>query len=182
LGQDESRPLGPRDKNPGAFEFVRELSDDIVGEENMRQLRKTFRENRAGFTLMELLVVMVILVLLASVVTMVVIKRVEDAKHAKAVADIASIENALDQFYLHNGRYPATEEGLDALRVKPQTEDLPHWDGPYVKKAIPTDPWAREYVYLCPGEHNPDSYDLYSLGRDGREGGTGNDADITNWD
>ena len=143
----------------------------------MRELR-----SRRGFTLLELLVVMVILVMLAGVVTVMVVKRVEDAKHGKAVADVESVGNALDHFYLHNGRYPTTEEGLLALRVKPEGEDLPNWDGPYVKKAVPPDPWGRDYNYLCPGERNPDGYDLCTLGRDGREGGTGSDADVTNWD
>ena len=138
--------------------------------------------HRTGFTLLELLVVMVILVLLAGVVTVVVVKRVEEAKHSKAVADAQSIENALDQFYLHNGRYPTDDEGLEALRVKPQADDLRNWDGPYVKRSIPEDPWGRPYVYRSPGERNADSYDLYSLGRDGREGGSGSDADVTNWD
>src|SRR3989337_1716910 len=95
---------------------------------------------RAGFTLLELLVVMVILVMLASVVTVMVVRRVEEAKHAKAVADAESIGNALDQFYLHNGRYPTTEEGLNALRIKPSADDLRNWDGPYIKKAVPQDP------------------------------------------
>ena len=135
-----------------------------------------------GFTLLELLVVMVILVMLAGVVTVMVVRRVEEAKHAKAVADVESIGNALDQFYLHNGRYPSAEEGLNALRVKPAGEDYPNWDGPYIKKAVPNDPWGAAYVYKCPGEQNPDSYDLYSLGKDGGEGGTGSDADVTNWD
>ncbi|HUV04720.1 MAG TPA: type II secretion system major pseudopilin GspG [Armatimonadota bacterium] len=147
----------------------------------MKLLNAKMRENR-GFTLLELLVVMVILVMLAGVVTMVVVKRVEEAKHAKAVADIESLSNALDQFYLHNGRYPTTGEGLNALRVKPESEDLRNWNGPYVKKAVPPDPWDSAYVYVCPGDQNPDSYDLYTLGRDGREGGSGSDADITNWD
>lgn len=147
----------------------------------MRGLRETLRR-RHGFTLLELLVVMVILVMLASVVTVVVVKRVEEARHAKSVADIESLGNALDQFYLHTGRYPASEEGLHALRNKPQGADLPNWDGPYIKKAVPADAWGRDYVYVCPGERNPDSYDLYSLGSDGRQGGTGSDADITNWD
>lgn len=137
---------------------------------------------RSGFTLLELMVVMVILVLLASVVSMVVMKRVEEAKHAKAVTDIASISGALDQFCLHCGRYPTTEEGLQALKVKPQSADLPNWAGPYIKRAVPPDPWTRPYIYRSPGEHDPESYDLYSLGRDGKEGGEGPDADIVNWD
>ena len=138
--------------------------------------------SRRGFTLLELLVVMVIIVLLASVVSVVVVRHVEEARHAKALSDIESTGNALDQFYVHCSRYPTTEEGVDALRNKPTGDDLPNWNGPYVKKAIPLDPWGKEYTYECPGQHNPDSFDLYSLGRDGREGGTGSDADITNWD
>ena len=137
---------------------------------------------RRGFTLLELLVVMVILVLLASVGAVIVIRRVEEARHAKAVADIEGISNALDQFYLRCGRYPTTDEGLAALRTRPSGDDLHNWDGPYIKKAAPADPWNREYVYICPGEHNSDGYDLYSLGKDGREGGTGSDRDITSWD
>lgn len=147
----------------------------------MQSLHATLKSTR-GFTLLELVVVMVILVMLAGVVTLAVSKRVEDAKHAKAVTDIETLDNALEQFYLHNGRYPTTEEGLDALRTKPQTEDLPNWDGPYVKKPIPADPWGRDYYYICPGDHNSESFDLYSLGRDGKEGGTRSDADITNWE
>jgi len=137
---------------------------------------------KAGFTLMELMVVMLILVLLASVVTVVVMKRVEEAKHAKAVADVESLGSALDQFSLHCGRYPTSDEGLNSLRVKPQADDTVNWAGPYIKKAVPLDPWGRAYIYRCPGEHNPDSYDLYSLGRGGKEGGEGADAAITNWD
>lgn len=147
----------------------------------MRVFRAVLRESR-GFTLLELLVVMVILVMLAGVVSVVVVKRVEEAKHAKAITDIESLSNALDQFYLHNGRYPTSDEGLNALRVRPQSDDLRGWDGPYIKKAVPTDPWGREYVYVCPGDRNPDSYDLSSMGKDGRDGGDGSNADIANWD
>jgi general secretion pathway protein G len=111
-----------------------------------------------------------------------VVRRVEEAKHAKAVTDIEALGGALDQFYLHCGRYPTTEEGLSALRIRPDSDDLVKWDGPYIKKAVPADPWESEYVYECPGEKNLDSYDLYTLGRDGAEGGTGSDADVTNWD
>ena len=132
-----------------------------------------------GFTLLELMVVMFILVMLAGVVTVAVIKNVEEAKHAKAVADIASLHNAIDQYHLHNGSYPST---LDALRTKPEGEDLPNWNGPYIEKPVPNDPWGQPYVYVVPGDHNTDSYDLYSLGRDEKEGGSGIDADINNWE
>ncbi|MHB9132113.1 MAG: type II secretion system major pseudopilin GspG [Armatimonadota bacterium] len=146
----------------------------------MRAMHKWARNSR-GFTLLELLVVMVILVMLAGAVTVVVIKRVEEAKRARAVTDIESLGNALDQFSLHNHKYPATEEGLSALRVKPQGDEFPNWDGPYINKDVPQDPWGNEYRYQCPGDHNQD-YDLFTLGKDGREGGTGSDADITNWE
>lgn len=148
----------------------------------MNTIREKLLRDRSGFTLMELLVVMVILVLLASVVTLVVIKRVEEAKHAKAVADVESLTGGLDQFYLHCGRYPTAQEGLNALRAKPNSDDLTNWSGPYIKRAVPMDPWGKAYIYHCPGEHNAYSYDLYSLGRDGRDGGDGPDSDIVNWD
>ncbi|MHB0998427.1 MAG: type II secretion system major pseudopilin GspG [Armatimonadota bacterium] len=148
----------------------------------MINIQKKILQSRAGFTLLELLVVMVILVLLASVVSVVVVKRVEEAKHAKAVADIESLGNAVDQFYLHCGRHPVTDESLDALRTKPQSDELQNWSGPYITKPVPLDPWGRKYVYNCPGDHNTDSYDIYSLGRDGSEGGDGPDADISNWE
>ena len=141
--------------------------------------RCTMGNRRRGFTLLELLVVMFILVLLAGVVTLAVTKRVEEAKHAKAVADIEVLGSAIDQYHLQNGEYPTT---LDALRIKPSGEDLPNWNGPYIKKLVPDDPWGQPYVYHVPGEHNTDSYDLYTLGKDGNEGGTGSDADVTNWE
>lgn len=135
-------------------------------------------QKQRGFTLLELMVVAFILVLLAGTVVVLVIKRADDAKHAKAVADIEAISNALDQYRLQNGDYPAD---LDALVNKPAGEDLPNWDGPYIKKQVPNDPWNHPYAYVVPGEHNPKSYDLSTLGSDAKEGGTGNDADITNW-
>lgn len=134
---------------------------------------------RRGFTLLELLVVMFILVLLAGVVTVVVTKRMEEAKRAKAVADIATLKSAIDMYYLHNKSYPPT---LEALRTKPSGEDLPKWDGPYIEKPVPDDPWGKPYLYNPQGEHNKDSFDLYTLGRDEKEGGEKSDADVNNWD
>jgi general secretion pathway protein G len=132
-----------------------------------------------GFSLLELLVVMFILVLLAGTVTVVVTKRAEQAKLVRATADIENLGSAIDQYQLQNGVYP---NELEDLRTKPGGVDLPRWDGPYIKKPVPNDPWDRPYIYIVPGEKNADSYDLYSLGRDGAEGGTGSDADITNWE
>lgn len=134
---------------------------------------------RRGFTLLELMVVAVILVLLAGVVTVMVTKNIEDAKHAKAVTDISMLDNAIGQYELNNGSFPPS---LDALYEKPSGEDLPKWNGPYIKKRVVNDPWDRPYIYVVPGDVNPDSYDLSSLGRDGKEGGTGNDADIKSWE
>ena len=143
----------------------------------MNALRSTYQRRR-GFTLLELMVVMFILVLLASVVAVEVTKRVEDADHAKAVADIDSIGSAIDQYQLQNHAYPPN---LDALYTQPTGVDVPNWHGPYIKKPVSSDPWGQPYIYVTPGVHNPDSYDLSSLGKDKKEGGTGVDADITNW-
>lgn len=142
-------------------------------------IQRTTRKRQRGFTLLELLVVMFILVTLAGVVTLMVTKRVEEAKHAKAVADIATLGSAVDQYNLQNSQFPPT---LDALRTKPSGDDLPNWNGPYIQKPVPNDPWNRPYVYTVPGQRNTDSFDLYSLGRDGKEGGSGSDADVNNWD
>lgn len=136
-----------------------------------------------GLTLIELLAVMVILVLLAGVVTTTVVKRVEEARRAKAIADISSLESALEQFHVQVGSYPTTQQGLQALREKPTTSPVPEqWNGPYVQKVIPKDPWGGDYIYEYPGKHNEDGFDLYSLGRDGQEGGEDRDADVTNWE
>ena len=92
-------------------------------------------------------------------------------------AQIDALQKALDQYRIDIGRYPGTEAGLAALNSKPAAE--PKWAGPYLAKAVPKDPWGRDYVYRSPGEHG--DYDLLSLGRDGQAGGDGEDADITSW-
>ncbi|MCS7253901.1 MAG: type II secretion system major pseudopilin GspG [Armatimonadota bacterium] len=145
---------------------------------------KRIVRRRFGFTLIELMVVMVILVLLAGGVSVMVVGRIEEAKRARAKMDIQALEAALDMYYAHNGRYPATEQGLRALIAKPTTEPIPrNWQGPYLKHGrLPKDPWGNDYQYIFPGKHNPDSFDLYSFGRDGKEGGVGLDADIGNWE
>ncbi len=135
------------------------------------------RKGEAGFTLLELLVVVIILGLLASLVAPKFFGKLGMSRQKTAKAQIELLGSALDEFRLDNGRYPTTEEGLEALRTKPG--DLPNWAGPYLPKPVPKDPWGRPYVYKSPGEHGP--YDLYSLGRDGQPGGEGEDADITSW-
>lgn len=140
------------------------------------------RQKRRGFTLIELLVVLVILGLLAALIGPRILGRVGGAKQKIARSQIAMLEAALDQYRLDMGRYPSTEEGLRALIEPPQDEEQRRkWQGPYLKKAkIPKDPWGHDYQYRYPGEHG--EYDLWSYGADGQPGGTGENADITNWE
>ena len=133
-------------------------------------------KNKKGFTLIELMLVVIIIGVLVSMVAPRLAGRTEEARIAAGKADINSnISVALDLYELDNGKYPATEEGLQALLTKPGSSVK--WKGPYLKKE-PLDPWGREYVYRFPGEHNTD-YDLYSYGPDGVEGGG---DDVTNWE
>jgi general secretion pathway protein G len=141
------------------------------------------RIRRRAFTLIELLVVITILVVLASVVIPRVVGRSEDANQAKAIADVESLGVALDLYAADNGRYPSTEQGLAALREPPALPPEPRvWNGPYLKKHLPLDPWGRTYLYVSPGIQDPATYDLSSLGADGRVGGTGRDSDLRSWE
>jgi len=133
-------------------------------------------QNKKGFTLIELLVVMVIVGLLAALVAPRLFPKLGKGKQAAAKAQIELLGQALDQFRLDVGRYPTTQEGLNALVVNP---GVPNWDGSYLKKGVPADPWGRPYGYQSPGTHG--EYDLYSYGRDGAPGGEGEDADIVSW-
>ena len=134
-------------------------------------------KNNKGFTLIELLVVMIIIGLLASLVAPKLFNKLESSKRKTAKAQIQMIETALDAFRLDVGRYPTTQEGLKVLWKNPG--NIKNWDGPYLPKPVKEDPWGNPYVYKSPGEHGP--YDLYSLGADGKPGGTGDNADITSW-
>jgi len=127
-----------------------------------------------GFTLLELLVVIVIIGLLAGYVAPRYFSQVGRSEVQVARAQIESLEKALDQFRLDTRHYPTAEQGLDALTAKPANET--NWSGPYLKKAVPNDPWGRPYVYRVPGSKG--DFDLYSLGKDGKPGGSGEDADI----
>lgn len=139
-------------------------------------------QSEQGLTLIEIIVVVAILGLLATTVAPSVFQHVGTAKRTAARSQIELLGAALDAYRLDNDLYPTTEQGLEALRVLPTTEPEPRsWRGPYLKRDVPADPWDRPYVYLYPGEVNPMSYDLLSLGRDGLPGGDGDDADILSW-
>ena len=141
------------------------------------------KSRRSGFTLIEILVVITVIAILASLVTPMVFRNVGDAKVSAARAQVEIFGLALDAYRLDNDYYPSTSQGLQALRQVPAGEPAArNWRGPYLKKDVPLDPYGRPYVYRSPGERNPDSYDLLSLGRDGETGGTGEDADVTSWE
>ncbi len=130
-----------------------------------------------GFTLLELLVVMVIIGLLAGYVGPKYFAQVGKSQIKAARAQIDALEKSLDQYRLDTGHYPVTEQGLAALIARPANE--PKWDGPYLAKSVPVDPWGNAYVYRIPGEHG--EFDLMSLGKDGQPGGSDEAADIVNW-
>jgi general secretion pathway protein G len=140
----------------------------------------SFRQPRrrvGGFTLFELLVVMLIIGLLASYVGPRYFSQVGKSEVKAARAQMDAFEKSLEQYRLDTGHFPTTEQGLAALFARPNNE--PKWQGPYLKKAPPPDPWGSAYLYKAPGDHG--EFDLQSLGKDRRPGGSGEDADITNW-
>lgn len=138
--------------------------------------RHIFRN--AGFTLIELIVVVAIIGLLAGLVVPQFIKQEEKATAKAVKAQIELLGTALDTFRLDVGRYPTTQEGLQALNQRPGGVD--RWDGPYLKKEVPLDPWGKPYVYKSPGDHGP--YDILSYGADGVAGGQDNNRDISSWE
>ena len=144
---------------------------------NLRDSSPVLRRARRGFTLLELLVVMVIIGLLAGYVGPRYFAQIGKSEVKVARAQIDALEKALDQYRLDVGHYPSTEQGLAALFAPPANE--PKWAGPYLKKKVPDDPWGRPFIYKIPGEHG--EFDLYSYGKDGQPGGSGEDADVTNW-
>jgi general secretion pathway protein G len=142
-----------------------------------RRRRRPVALDQAGFTLIELLIVVIILGVLAGLVGPRLFGRVGQSRQAAARVQIELLGAALDQFKLDVGRYPSTQEGLQALQQSPG--NAPGWEGPYLKKDVPRDPWGAPYQYRSPGEHG--EYDLASLGSDGAPGGDGEATDVTSW-
>ena len=140
----------------------------------MRNAIGVYRRRRSGFSLIELLLVLVILAVLAAVVVPKFTNRTEQARITAAKTDISMLDTALDAYEIDNGRFPSSDEGLNALVTAGSAKN---WKGPYIKKGVPTDPWGNAYVYRYPGQNNVNGVDLMSMGPDGREGAD----DITNW-
>ena len=138
---------------------------------------------QSGFTLVEMLVVIIIIGVLAALVAPQLFQRVGQSKTAAARSQVEMLGTALEAYRLDNSYFPSTQQGIDALFKKPTAPPVPTgWRGPYIKKPVNKDPWGRPYKYMSPGKFNPETYDLSSLGRDGKDGGTGEDADIKSWE
>lgn len=141
-------------------------------------MRRKNKRNERGYSLLELLVALAILSLIIAIAAPRLIGYFEASKAKTAKIQIANLSTAMDLYYLSNGGYPTEQQGLKALVEKP--EGATAWDGPYLNKADGIiDPWGRPYVYKQPGEHG--KFDIASLGADGKEGGTGEDADLGSW-
>lgn len=141
-------------------------------------MKKHKRIRRSAFTLIEVVVVIVILVTLASIATPLYMNYIKKANVGAARTQMKMLEDALTGYRLDIGSFPSADSGLQALVENLENSDK--WDGPYIKPAIPKDPWGNDYVYAFPGEHG--EYDLTSYGSDGQPGGTGDAADINSWE
>ena len=140
--------------------------------------RRCVRSGEAGFTLVEMLVVITIIGLIMALVGPRVLNYLAESKVKAARIQVESFSSSLDLFYLDNGRYPTTSEGLAALAQRPGAAEA--WNGPYVRGGlVPNDPWGHAYIYRSPGEHG--TYDIVSYGSDGQQGGSGTAADIESW-
>ncbi len=141
-------------------------------------MNRKAKRRQAGVTLIEMLVVVTIIALFATLVSTNLFKQSDRARVTAARAQINSFMTALGAYKLDTGLFPTTEQGLQALRVKPQ--GVNQWEGPYLPQEIPVDPWGRPYVYKYPGEHG-DEPDIISYGADGQPGGEGINGDVVSW-
>jgi general secretion pathway protein G len=146
----------------------------------MQEVNARSKAIQTGFTLIEIMVVVVIIGLLAAMIAPNVMENLDRAEINRAKQDIRSIETALNLYRLDNFKYPSTDEGLQALVTNPGETAAPNWKSGGYLKALPQDPWNRQYQYAYPGMQG--EFDVYTLGADGQEGGEGHDADIGNWD
>ncbi len=141
-----------------------------------KKLRK--KQKRQGFTLIEVIIVVIILGLIAALIVPRMFKKVEKSKRQLTKTQIVMIEGSIKFFKMDTGRYPTTQEGLKVLLENPG--NVPNWDGPYLEKGIPKDPWGRDYVYTYPGKNY--TFELISLGADGQPGGEDENKDVTNYE
>lgn len=141
-------------------------------------ISKNHSNPKKGFTLIEIIIVVIIMSLIAALIVPRLFKKVEKSKQQITKIQITMLENAVKHFKLDTGRYPTTEEGLKALMEKPVNGI--NWDGPYLEKGLPKDPWSGQYIYVYPGKKY--IFEITSLGADGQEGGEGENKDITNWE
>ena len=133
-----------------------------------------------AFTLVEIMVVVVIIGILAATILPKFIGVTHDAKVSAAKSQTAELESALERFYVHMDRYPTADEGLKVLVDAPANDENKKWRGPYIKQLL-NDPWGNPFQYAFPGTHHPTSFDVWSRGADGQDGGEGDNADIGNW-
>lgn len=143
----------------------------------MQRVQK-INSKQSGFTLIELMVVVVILAILAAIAVPMLMDRPDEARAVKAKQDISALSSSLQLYRLDNFRYPTTDQGLEALVTKPNSEPVPANWKPYMER-LPKDPWGRDYLYLSPGQHG--AFDIFTYGANGQEGGDGADATIGNW-
>jgi general secretion pathway protein G len=141
--------------------------------------RRSLRQVSAGFTLLEIMVVVIIIGVLAATIIPQFMGTTHDAKVSAAKADVSQLENAIERFNLHMDRYPTADEGLKVLVEAPAGDDK-KWRGPYIK-LLRADPWGNAYQYRSPGVHHTTTFDIWSRGADGQDGGEGPNADIGNW-
>ena len=145
-------------------------------------MNHTYQEREAGFTIIEILAVLTLIAFILLMVAPNIMRNLQQGKITATKAQISATENVLNNYYMDNGNYPSTEQGLRALIEKPSgVPPSENWNGPYLmRKVIPSDAWGRELHYQCPAEHNTDTFDLSSYGQDNAAGGSDANADLGN--